>query len=63
MGQPACSVLRAGVFCQMEVTDLDPDPRAEGSGGEGPCFPGSGEGSPGKEHVVLQYPVGFDPYG
>ncbi|XDV32546.1 hypothetical protein PO909_003335 [Leuciscus waleckii] len=47
----------------MEVTDLDPDPRAEGSEGEGPCVPRRGEGSPGKEPVVLQYPVEFDPYG
>lgn len=53
--------LQAGVCCQMEVTDLDPDPQAEGSEGEGPCVPSSGEGSPGKEPVV--YPVGFDPYG
>lgn len=57
------AVLRARVCCQMEVTDLDPDPRAEGSEGEGPCVPRRGEGSPGKEPVVLQYPVEFDPYG
>ncbi|XP_039526332.1 calcium-binding protein 8 isoform X1 [Pimephales promelas] len=47
----------------MEVTDLDPDPRAEGSEGEGSCVPRRAEGSPGKEPVVLQYPVEFDPYG
>ncbi|RXN03882.1 calcium-binding 8 isoform X1 [Labeo rohita] len=38
----------------MEVTDLDPDPRVEGSEGEGSCIPSS----PGTEPVVLEYPVG-----
>lgn len=48
-----------GVCHQMEVTVLDPDPRAEGSEGEGPCVPSS----TGTEPVVLEYPVEYDPYG
>ncbi|XP_026138396.1 calcium-binding protein 8 isoform X1 [Carassius auratus] len=48
-----------GVCCQMEVTNLDPDPRAEGSEGEGPCV----LNSPGTEPVVLDRPVEYDPYG
>uniref|UniRef100_A0A8C1QW19 Uncharacterized protein n=1 Tax=Cyprinus carpio TaxID=7962 RepID=A0A8C1QW19_CYPCA len=45
----------------MEVTDLDLDldPRVEGSEGECPCV----LSSPGTEPVVLEYPVGYDPYG
>ncbi len=48
-----------GVCRQMEITVLDPDPRAEGSEGAGPCVPSS----PGTEPVVLEYPVEYDPYG
>lgn len=44
---------------QMEVTDLDPDPRVEGSEGEGLCV----LSSPGTEPVVLEHPVEYDPYG
>ncbi|KAL1260597.1 hypothetical protein QQF64_008424, partial [Cirrhinus molitorella] len=54
---PLCS--EPGVRRQMEVTNLDPDPRAEGSEGEGSCVPIS----PGTEPVVLEYPVEYDPYG
>lgn len=41
----------------MEVADLDPDPRREGS--DGMCVPGGGS----EERVVLQYPVEYDEYG
>lgn len=42
--------------CLMEIAELDPDPRREGS--DGMLVPGGG----GEERVVLQYPVQHDQY-